>query len=117
MNSINFVTDLYQAVDGKNIEELSAFLADDVCFSLANYPSTKGKAEVVEANKQFFESIESMRHRLDNIWQVENRLICHGSVHYVRLDKSETSATFATILTIQHNQITDYLVYADLSAL
>lgn len=117
MNAITFVKDLYQAVDDKNIERLSHFLAEDIYFSLANYPSTKGKVEVLEANKQFFTTIESMQHNLDNIWQVENRLICHGTVSYVRLDKTKTSATFATILTIQQNQITDYLVYADLSAL
>jgi len=117
MNAITFVKDLYQAVDDKNIERLSHFLADDVCFSLANYPSTKGKAEVLEANKHFFTTIESMQHNLDNIWQIENRLICHGTVSYVRLDKTETKAAFATILSIQNNTITNYLVYADLSAL
>ncbi len=117
MNAISFVKDLYQAVDDKSIERLSHFLAEDVCFSLANYPSTKGKIEVLDANKQFFTTIESMQHSLDNIWQIENRLICHGSVHYVRLDKTKTSATFATLLTLQQNKIIDYLVYADLSAL
>lgn len=117
MQAINFVQELYKAVDNKNINQLAHFLAEDVCFSLANFPSTRGKTEVLEANQGFFASIHSMCHSLDNIWQVEDKLICHGQVDYIRLDKTKMSANFATILTIKEEKISDYLVYADLSNL
>ena len=117
MQANQFIKHLYQVVDEKSLDKLSPFLADQVNFKLANFPITRGKAAVLEANKTFFNSIQSMQHRLDNIWQVEDRLICHGEVSYIRLDKTKTSANFATILKVEEDKIIDYLVYADLSQL
>lgn len=117
MQATQFITNLYRAVDEKSISKLAPFLAEEVRFKLANFPSTQGKEAVLSANQGFFSSIESMQHRLDNIWQVEDKLICHGVVNYLRLDSTQTSATFATILTMKDDKITDYLVYADLSEL
>lgn len=117
MQATNYVKNLYQAVDDRSIERLSDFLADDVIFKLGNFPSTEGKNAVLAANENFFASIHNMQHHLDNIWQIDNTLICHGRVDYIRLDKTETSAVFSSILTLKDDQITDYLVYADLSEL
>ena len=116
-NPNQFMKRLYQAVDEKSLDKLSLFLADQVNFKLANFPITQGKVAVLEANKAFFTSIQSMQHRLDNIWQIEGRLICHGEVSYIRLDQTKTSANFATILKLEDDKIVDYLVYADLSQL
>lgn len=117
MQANNFVTSLYQAVDEKNIETLSLFLDENVNFKLANFPASKGRSKVLEANQNFFNSIDSMQHEFDNIWQLDQTLICHGTVVYKRLDKTETSAAFASILTLKEDKICDYLVYADLSEL
>jgi hypothetical protein len=45
------------------------------------------------------------------------KIACHGLVDYVRLDGTEHSAVFSTVLEIEDNLITDYLVFADLSGL
>jgi len=58
-----------------------------------------------------------MRHTLDNVWSVKEDILCNGMVDYVRLDGSELSAHFSTVLTMSHEKIADYFVYADISKL
>ena len=112
-----FISDLYTAVDNKDLHYLEAILADNVKFRIGNYPLINDKAAALDANRQFFNSIHSMSHSIDKISHDSNALWCNGSVDYIRLDGSAHSANFATQLTIEQQKIVDYLVYADLSAL
>jgi len=108
---------LYAAVDNKNIEQLSTFIDDEVHFCIGNFAPVVGKHAVLEANRSFFASITSMEHQLDNIWQCAESVICNGTVAYVRLDKSEYSVPFATVLKLNEGKIIEYLVYVDISKL
>lgn len=108
---------LYKAVDRKDANYLAEVLGDEVRFQLGNFPTVAGKAEVLDANRGFFNSIESMRHTLDKTWQVGEETICCGEVNYVRLDKTTYQARFATVLRWHEGLIEDYQVYADISEL
>ncbi|MCC2605224.1 VOC family protein [Planctobacterium marinum] len=112
----DLVQDLYKrAVDGKNVAHLSTLLSENVRFRLGNFPPVIGKHEVLESNRSFFSSIKSMAHTIDNVWTDDDQVICNGIVDYVRLNGTDHSAFFSTVLTIEDGKITDYLVYADLS--
>jgi len=117
MNKSVFTEDLYKAVDNKSVERLSVFMADVIHFRIANYPPVIGKEATLEANRSFFSSIDSMTHRIDNIWECGDDIICNGNVDYIRLDGSEYSVPFATVLKIKDDKIVEYLVYVDISLL
>lgn len=117
MDSHDYIENLYECVDDKNVDRLSGFLADGVCFQFANAAPVTGKAAVLAANEVFFSNITSLFHSIHNVWAQGDYLICNGDVHYIRLDGSDFSATFATILKLKDQQITDYRIYADISAL
>ena len=106
-----------KSVDAKDLNYLDEVLADDVRFRIGNNDVVAGKQAVLDANRGFFASIESMSHKIDNAWTVNEDVICNGRVDYVRLDGSTFTAPFATVLKLQKNKIIDYLVYADVSAL
>jgi len=108
---------LYNAVDNKNLDFLDEILADDVNFRIGNYDTVTGKPNVLAANKQFFTSITSMNHTLDKVWHFENDVLCNGIVDYIRLDGSECSAYFSTVLTFVKDKVIEYFVYVDISAL
>ena len=116
---------LYQAVDNKNVDYLKENLSQKIRFRMGSNPAATDKAEILEANSQFFKSIHSMSHTIEDvISQVANKeggvvvkIACHGRVDYVRLDGTEHSAVFSAVLQIEDNLITDYLVFADLSGL
>lgn len=76
-----------------------------------------GKSAVIEANKQFFESITRMQHTLVDSYLKNGDIFCHGSVDYVRLDGTTHHAYFSTLLKFKQNKIQQYLVFADISQL
>ena len=117
MNAQLFVKSLYECVDNKDLNILSEKMDEAVYFKFANSEAVTGKAAVLEANRGFFASIKSMRHEISNVWLQGSDVICNGKVHYTRLDDSLCSAAFATILTVNNNKITNYLIYADVSSL
>jgi len=112
-----FIRELYRQVDAKNSDYLAGVLNNEVNFRIGDNPLLQDKAEVILANQSFFNSIHSMEHQLDLIWQDDNHIGCHGQVNYVRLDGSELSAKFSTSLKIENEKIRDYYVFADLSKL
>lgn len=119
----NLVNNLYHAVDNKDLDYLHDNLANQVRFRLGNNPAALEKSDIIEGNRQFFASITSMRHSVENIlYQVNNnqntvKVSCNGTVDYIRLDGSEHSVVFSTFLEVKGGLITDYLVFADLSDL
>ncbi|MEZ9525594.1 nuclear transport factor 2 family protein [Enterovibrio norvegicus] len=117
------VRNLYQAVDNKDVDYLEGALSEQSRFRLGNYPEITDKTQTLEGNRQFFSSIEAMKHTIDNIvFQHSDKtdsthISCFGTVDYVRLDGSQHSAVFSTFLDVKNGLIADYLVFADLSGL
>ncbi|KLN61924.1 hypothetical protein WH96_04530 [Kiloniella spongiae] len=108
---------LYNAVDGKNTSDLGEFLADDLRFQLGNFDEVRGKDAVLETNEAFFQIIDRMTHRIDGTWAQGDDIICKGEVHYKRLDQSELSLPFATVLRMKSGLIQDYQIYVDVTPL
>lgn len=117
MNIKKFIKALYENVDAKNTDHLNEVLSKAVHFRIGNHDAVIGKPAVLEANRNFFNSIASMSHTIENVWGSQEDIICNGQVDYVRLNGSRYSAPFATVLKMQENQIRDYRVYADISEL
>jgi ketosteroid isomerase-like protein len=112
-----YIMNLYKAVDNKDLYYLKEHMADDVNFRIGNFETFTDNNTALAANEQFFSSINSMSHTLENVWVVENTIISNGTVDYIRLDGSEHAAYFSTVLNVVDNKIADYFVYADISAL
>lgn len=115
--SSDFIQDLYQAVDAKDIHALANMLHPNVSFIFSNSEPVIGIDDVKAINEQFFASIQSMSHTFFGTFQDDNHLICDGKVDYVRLDGTRHSAKFATVLRLQDGLIHEYKIYADLSGL
>lgn len=119
------VTELYQAVDAKNVDYLDDKIAENTRFRIGNYPAETNKSRILDANRNFFSSINSMRHTVEDIFSQTifkegksvDKITCFGHVDYVRLNGTEHSVFFSTFLEIENNKINDYLVFADISAL
>lgn len=111
------INSLYNAVDNKDLSFLNDIMTDDVNFRIGNFDTIVDKSTALSANKAFFDSIGSMSHTIEKIWHLGNDILCNGKVDYVRLDGSEYSAYFCTVLTIKADKIAEYYVYADISQL
>lgn len=117
MSTTNWLPKLFKAIDGKDSEAFSQFLADDMVFRFGNAETVTGRKRVVETVYGFFQSIASLRHEILHIWEQGNTVICHGKVTYTRLDGGILSVPFANIFTVKDSLISGYLIFVDISAL
>ncbi|WP_338517966.1 nuclear transport factor 2 family protein [Alteromonas gracilis] len=118
MSKHELIIDLYKnAVDKKDANYLATLLTENVRFRIGNHDEIVGLDSVIDANKSFFTTIDTMSHTIEKIMVEGDYSVCHGHVDYKRLDGSHTSSMFATVVKYKGDKISDYLVFADLSAL
>lgn len=114
----HLIKQLYRCVDDRDAHAIGSFLAEEVSFKLGNFDPVVGKTAVVAANQAFFSTIAGMQHRITKVWLGDEcTIICHGNVGYTRLDNSQCSAAFSTVLQVEQGKIIDYLVFVDISML
>lgn len=112
-----WLNDLFTVIDFKDAKDLGQFLSEDVKFCFANQAPVIGRDAVVASIDAFFQSIKSLSHSIEDVVDDDNRLICRGQVTYTRLDDSELTVPFSNWFYQRDELITDYLVFADNSAL
>lgn len=112
-----FAESVFSAIDGQNSAEFVAFLDPDAVFIFGNAPSVHGSAAIREAADRFFDAIAELHHELDQIWQVNDVIICRLSVTYTTHDGRVLQLPAATIWQLAGDKITDYRIYIDNSPL
>lgn len=117
MLEMQWINQLFEAIDGKDAEKFVSFIAPSGQFRFGNMPSVEGKENIKLAVNAFFESIDSISHKLMDIWDVPEGKICHGEVSYTRKNGTVLTVPFANILKGSERNITEYLIFADTSKL
>lgn len=109
---------LFDAIDTKDAARFAAFFTEHGVFRFGNLPEQKGRNAIMVFVSGFFESIDGLTHRVDESWEISNRLVCHGEVTYLRKDGRQLSVPFSNILRVSRGEgIIAYQVFVDISAL
>ncbi len=108
---------LFLAIDRKDADGFVSFLTQDACFRFANAPVIHNQEGIRSAVVLFFSSLKGLRHRLLDVWEQDNVIICAGEVTYTRQDGSELTLPFVDILRMHGDLISDYRIYMDISPL
>lgn len=111
------INKLFTAIDNKDADAFGEFLAEGCTFRFANQQPVKGRPQVVEYVKGFFASIKDLEHELVDVWELENDIICHGMVTYIRHNGSSLNVPFANVFKMDGEKVRDYLIFVDTSAL
>ena len=113
----DWLQQLFASIDRKDAEAFAAFLAEDASFVFGNQPPVEGRAAIVAAVSDFFESVAALRHNVARVWEHGDSVVCNGEVTYTRHDGNEVSLPFADIFSMQGNLISDYRIYMDVTPL
>src|SRR3989338_7157736 len=108
---------LFAAIDRKDANGFVSFFTEDASFRFANAPVIRNKENIKNAVALFFSNIKSLRHRLLDVWEQGNVIICEGEVTYTRHNGTELTLPFADILRMKGDLIADYRIYMDISPL
>lgn len=117
MNDNQWIDRLFAAIDSKDAGSFIGFLAPSCVFRFGNMAPVEGKDAIGIAVNAFFESIASLRHELEDVWDVPGGKVCHGWVSYTRGDGSVLTVPFANVLKGQEHGVTEYRIFADTSQL
>jgi len=117
VNTAEWLTGLFGAIDRGEPDKFVAYLAENAQFRFGNAPAVEGRAAIRETVAGFFGAIRSLSHRLEEHWVQGDSVICRGTVNYVRHDGSELSVPFANVLKLEAGLVRDYLIYVDASQL
>lgn len=111
------IKELFKSIDQKDTVSFCSYLTEDAVFRFGNAPAVKRKEEIESAIEGFFNSIHSLSHDVDNIWEFENNVVCNGTVNYTRLDKSTLEVPFVNVFQLENGLFKEYLIYVDASEL
>ncbi len=115
----SWVGRLFETIDARDVEEFLSFLDPEVIFRFGNSEPIRGRESTREVIAGFFSSVAALRHRLDDIWQVDRQstCICRGEVFYTRLNGTELRVPFANVFRLRDGNIREYSIYVDASQL
>ena len=113
----DWIDALFAAIDGKDAEAFTGFIAEDARFVFANQPAVEGRDAIRDFVAGFFASIRAVSHRVPDTWRAEDAVICRGEVTYVRHDGTALTVPFANVLVMHGDRVRDYRIYMDASAL
>ncbi len=113
----DWLRELFQAIDQRDVDGFAAFLTDDAQFRFGNADPVLGRPAIRHAVAAFFASIQSIQHRIYDVWWLEDAVICHGTATYTRHDATELSVPFANVFKFDGERVREYLIFADVSAL
>lgn len=75
-----------QAMDTKNVERYSTFLADDCVMQFNNNAPVQGKAVIVQFLSDYWMTFDSIEHDLLNIYGTDSAFVLEALNHYKRND-------------------------------
>lgn len=112
-----WVDQLFHAIDCKDSKAFVTFLAPSCVFRFGNMAPVEGKENIETSVNGFFKSIKSLAHELTDVWDIPEGKVCHGRVTYTRNNGTVLTVPFANILKVKGRNITEYMIFADISNL
>lgn len=108
---------IFKSVDRMDASGFASHFTEDGLFTFGNWPTVKGRDEIVNSVDGFFASIKALEHRVIETWNDEGAEIVEVEVTYARHDDSRVDLTAACIFRVQGDLISDYRIYMDISPL
>lgn len=115
--AFDYASEVYEAVDSKDEQQLARFLSENCTFIYANSEPVIGRANIAEASRNFMALIAGIKHRLLDVWAVDDVIVSRLDVTYTRKDRSTLTVPAATIWRVSNGQINEYRIYVDVAPL
>ena len=112
-----WMDELFKAIDAKDAERFTAFIAANGTFVFANAPAVTGRTAIRDAVAGFFASIRGLSHDVQSVAHDGSQVWSRGIVTYVRHDGSSLTAPFCNYFEMENGAVRHYQIYVDASAL
>ena len=110
-----YLDDLFAAIDARDADAFAAYLTEDGEFRFGSAPAVAGRAQIADAVRGFFGTIEGLSHSVIRVWRDQGSLACEGEVCYRRLDGREVIVPFVDVFDFEGGLISRYSIYIDIA--
>ena len=117
ISPFEFAASVYEACDSMDENRFAAFLTEDCTFVYANAAPVNGRAASSSYVKAFMDMVAGIRHELLEVWQCSDVIIARVKVTYTRKDESILVVPAMTLWRMRGSEISEYLIYVDVSLL
>lgn len=115
--SMTWWQEYYDHIDNKRVDELEKLTADDVVLNMANMPPVEGVRDVMDGQREFLGSLESLTHNFVNTWEVDDTAILESVVAYVRRDGRHVDLPCVSVVHRSGEKVDSVRVYMDTAPL
>ena len=114
-----WIFEFFRIADSLDMNRFLALHTDDVCVTVANYPSSTGKEALASAIGGVWKRLKAMSHSISGAWSLHNDAvgIAESVCMYTRLDDSTYTIRPGTFLRRRGGLICDLRISADISGL
>src|SRR6267378_6652517 len=114
-----WIFEFFRVADSLNMERFLALHTDDVCLTVANYPTGAGKDALAAAIGGLWNRIKAMSHSIVSAWSLHEDTIgiAETLCMYTRPDDSTHTIRPCTVLRRRGGLICDVRIHADMSNL
>lgn len=108
--------EIFAAIDSMVAENFTAHLTEDVTFRFGNADPIVGHAGVKAGVEGFWSTIESLRHHVHEIWDVDaDTTVVHIDVEYTRKDGEHVFTPNVDILKWSGDKVSDWQIIIDIA--
>lgn len=104
---------MFDHIDNMRLDDLLAFLTDDVTFTVANQPTVAGKEGVRAAIGGFWRAIAGLKHHIHHVFNGHDRMVFESVVTYTRHDKNQVDVPCVTVIQVTNGRVNDWRIYLD----
>lgn len=109
------VRQMLAASDEMNVERSLKFCTDDVRYKFGNLPVVVGKQGIKESSTSFLQNFKSLKHDVQNIWEIGEVVVVEMEINYIRHDDKRFNLPCCNIFTMKGDLVREMKIYMDIS--
>lgn len=115
MTHPQWLVDYFDDVDNRRLEPFVARHTPDITMRFGNAPVMAGHAQLRDGIGEFWGSIEALRHRFGQTWQVDHRTtVFEHAIDYTRKDGGQVNIPCTVIFERDGELVSGIRSYIDL---
>ena len=103
----------YDHIDNKDVDGMEKLTADDVVLTMGNMPPASGVRAVMDGQREFFGSLQSITHHFKNTWEIGDTAVLEAVVAYVRQDGRHVDLPCVSVVHRNGEKVDSVRVYMD----
>jgi len=111
----DLVRRLLSAVDTSDPDEYVSFFTDDAEYKIGNTEPVIGKQGILNLSSTVMQTVKSVSHDIQNIWELGDTVICHVTVIYNSKDGKIFKIPSISIIRFTNDKIQKYQAFIDAS--